>query len=48
VLGPAEPHYLRREECPLVGEGRILLGPRDSELELPELVYQVRWKDAPR
>ena len=44
----AEPRYLRREECPLRGEGRILLGPRDSELELPELAYQVRWKDAPR
>jgi class 3 adenylate cyclase len=41
----AEPRYLRREECPLQSEGRILLGPRDSELELPELGYQVRWKD---
>jgi class 3 adenylate cyclase len=44
----SEPRYLRREECPLRSEGSILLGPRDSELELPELVYQVRWKDAPR
>jgi class 3 adenylate cyclase len=42
----AEPRYLRREECPLLSEGRILLGPRDSDLELPELGYQVRWKDA--
>lgn len=42
----AEPRYLRREECPLLSEGRIRLGPRDSELELPELSYQLRWKDA--
>jgi adenylate cyclase len=40
-----EPRYLRREECALQSEGRILLGPRDSELELPELGYQVRSKD---
>jgi class 3 adenylate cyclase len=42
----AEPRYLHRDECPLLSEGRILLGPRDSELDLPELGYQVRWKTA--
>ena len=40
----AEPRYLRREECPLLSEGTIRLGPRDSQLELPELAYEVRWK----
>jgi len=42
----AAPRYLHRDECPLLSEGRILLGPRDSEHELPELAYQLRSDDA--
>jgi pSer/pThr/pTyr-binding forkhead associated (FHA) protein len=43
----AAPRYLRREECPLLSKGTIRLGPRDSQLEPPELGYELRWKDSP-
>jgi len=46
--GEASPRYLRRDECPLSSEGRIRLGSLDPEFEfeLPEITYQVHWKEA--
>lgn len=38
-------HLVRREECPLTGEGTIVLGSRVAGRSLPSMIYRLRWKD---
>jgi hypothetical protein len=41
------PRFLRREECPLTGEGTIVLGPEGSRRSSASLAYRLGWKDPP-
>jgi hypothetical protein len=37
--------FIRREECPLLGEGTIVLGPDNVNFNYPTLAFQLGWGD---
>jgi len=44
IAGDDTRRLVRRDECPLTGEGTIVLGSRAAGASLPSLAYRVRWK----